>query len=42
MGDKILLIESRLTDDIEMDGYFIMVPDMESYEKILRSLGIPV
>lgn len=42
MGDKILLIESQLTDDIEMDGYFIMVPDMESYEKILRSLGIPV
>lgn len=42
MGDKILLIESQLTDDIEMDGYFIMVPDMESYEKILSSLGIPV
>ena len=42
MGDKILLIESKLTDYIEQDGYFIMVPDMESYEKILRSLGIPV
>lgn len=42
MGDKILLIESQLTDEIELDGYFIMVPDMESYEKILRSLGIPV
>lgn len=42
MGDKILLIQSELTDEVAMDGYFIMVPDMESYEKILRSLGIPI
>jgi len=42
MGDKILLIQSQLTNEIEMDGYFIMVPEPESYEKILTSLGIPV
>ncbi len=42
MGDKILLIQSQLTNGIEMDGFFIMVPDVDSYEKILRSLGIPV
>lgn len=42
MGDKILLIQSQISDDIEIDGFFIMVPDMESYEKILRSLGIPL
>lgn len=42
MGDKIILIESQLTNEIELNGYFIMVPDVESYEKILTSLGIPV
>ena len=25
---------------IELDGYFIMIPDMESYEKILSALGV--
>ncbi|MCR4755700.1 MAG: chemotaxis protein CheC [Lachnospiraceae bacterium] len=40
MGDKIILIQSQISDDIEIDGYFIMIPDMESYEKILSSLGI--
>lgn len=42
MGDKILLIQSQLTNEIEMDGYFILVPEPDSYEKILTSLGIPV
>lgn len=42
MGDKILLIQSQISDEIEMDGFFIMIPDMESYVKILRALGIPV
>ena len=42
VGDKILLIQSQLTNEIEMDGFFIMIPDVNSYEKILRSLGIPV
>jgi chemotaxis protein CheC len=40
MGDKILLIQSQITDDIDIDGFFIMIPDMESYEKILSALGI--
>lgn len=42
MGDKILLIQSQFYDEIEIDGYFILIPDLESYEKILTSLGIPV
>ena len=42
MGDKILLIQSQLTNEIELECFFIMVPDVDSYEKILRSLGIPV
>ena len=41
-GDKILMIQSQFYDDIELDGYFILIPDLESYEKILTSLGVPV
>lgn len=41
-GDKILLIQSNFQDEVELDGYFILVPDIESYEKILRALGLPV
>lgn len=41
-GDKILLIQSQFHDEIELDGYFILIPDMESYAKILTSLGLPV
>ena len=42
LGDKILLIQSQFYDEVEIDGYFILVPDIESYPKILKSLGIPV
>ncbi len=41
-GDKMLLIQSQFSDEIELDGYFILVPDMESYAKILSALGLPV
>lgn len=40
MGDKILLIQSQFYDDVEIDGYFILIPDLESYEKILSTLGM--
>ena len=40
MGDKILLIQSQFMDEVEINGYFIMVPDIESYGKILASLGM--
>lgn len=40
LGDQILLIETQFSDDREIAGYFILVPDMESYQKILRSLGL--
>ena len=42
MGDKILLIQSQFYDEVEIDGYFILIPDLDSYSKILTSLGIPV
>lgn len=40
LGDKILMIQTRFTDDIKIDGYFILVPDFESYKKIMESLGM--
>ncbi len=40
MGDKILLIETVFTDDIELNGFFIMIPDLESDVKIFSALGI--
>ncbi len=41
LGDKILLIQSQFYDEVEIDGYFILIPDLESYSKILTSLGLP-
>ena len=40
VGDKILLIQSQFSDDIDIDGFFVLMPDLESYDKILSSLGI--
>lgn len=40
IGDQILLIQSQFYDEVEIDGYFIMIPDLESYGKILGALGI--
>ena len=40
MGDNILLIQTQFSDDIELDGYFILIPDVESYERILSALGV--
>lgn len=40
VGDKILLIQSQFSDDIDIDGFFVLMPDLESYDKILTSLGI--
>ena len=39
-GDKILLIQTQFSDDVDLNGYFILVPDVDSYTKILSSLGI--
>lgn len=41
-GDNILLIQSQFFDEVSIDGYFILVPDLESYAKILTSLGLHV
>ena len=39
-ADKILLVQTKFSDDVELDGFFILIPDMESYEKILTVLGV--
>lgn len=40
LGDKILMIQTAFTDDMELNGYFILVPDLQSYDKLLGSLGL--
>lgn len=40
MGDKILMIETQISDETQINGYFLLMPDLESYEKILSSLGL--
>ena len=41
LGDKALLIESRFGQDGEdISGYFILIPTMESYGRIMNSLGL--
>ena len=42
LGDEMLLIQSQIYDEIAIDGFFIMVPDVDSYKKILTSLGLTV
>ncbi|MBR4754774.1 MAG: chemotaxis protein CheC [Lachnospiraceae bacterium] len=39
-GDKALLIQTEFGDDVKINGYFILLPELDSYEKILSSLGI--
>lgn len=40
LGDKMLLIQTQFFDERVLDGYFILVPDLDSYSKILVALGL--
>lgn len=40
LGDKILMIQTQFYDEVEIDGYFVLIPDVDSYKKILTSLGM--
>lgn len=40
VNDQILFIQTEFKDDIQLGGYFVMIPDTESYGKILGALGI--
>ncbi len=41
VGDKALIIETQFVkDDSDVNGYFILIPTLESYDVILKSLGL--
>ena len=39
-GDNALLIETEFGDEVMIEGYFILMPEQDSYEKILSGLGL--
>ncbi len=42
MGDNALMIRTQFSDELQINGYFILMPEGESYEKILSALGLPI
>ena len=40
VGDKMLMIQTNCTDDEEINGYFLLVPDLPSYSTLLKALGV--
>ena len=40
IGDKVLLIQTQFGEDDFVNGYFLMIPELDSYDKILESLGL--
>ncbi|WP_058485177.1 chemotaxis protein CheC [Defluviitalea phaphyphila] len=43
IGDKVLLIETEFIEGIDhVMGYFILIPEINSFEKILLSLGVNI
>ena len=41
-GDNALLIETEFGDDVMINGYFILMPEQDSYDKILTALGLSI
>ncbi|MCR4797671.1 MAG: chemotaxis protein CheC [Lachnospiraceae bacterium] len=42
VGDNALIIKTEIGGDLGVEGYFILMPEGESYAKILTSLGVPI
>ena len=40
LGDKMLMIQTQFFDEMVLDGYFILIPDLDSYGRMLAALGI--
>ena len=40
IGDKVLFIETTFNEESDINGYFMLIPELESYDVILESLGI--
>lgn len=39
-GDKLLMIQSQFGENDFVTGYFLLIPELDSYDKILSSLGM--
>lgn len=39
MGDQALLIQTQFGDEVAIDGYYILMPAVDSYSKIMSALG---
>ena len=39
-ADQIFLIDTQFFSDVKLEGYCVMLPDMESFGKILSALGM--
>ncbi|MBQ9633070.1 MAG: chemotaxis protein CheC [Lachnospiraceae bacterium] len=43
VGDKALLIRTEIGGiDMDINGFYILMPENDSYEKILAALGLPI
>lgn len=40
IGDKVLLLDTEFDTKEQIRGFFILIPELESYDKILESLGV--
>lgn len=40
LGDRMLMIQTQFFDEMVLDGFFILIPDLDSYGKMLGALGI--
>lgn len=41
-GDNALMIQTQFSDELGINGYFILMPEEDSYSKILTALGVPI
>lgn len=42
LGDRMLMIQTQFFDEMVLDGYFILIPDLDSYGRMLEALGINI
>ncbi len=42
LGDRMLMIQTQFFDEMVLDGYFILIPDLDSYGRMLTALGINI
>ncbi len=42
LGDRMLMIQTQFFDEMVLDGYFILIPDLDSYGRMLSALRINI